>query len=254
LYGVRNAANGREQNGKLVPAETGSDILRPDRLLEAPGDLKEDLVGKEVTDRVVRRLESTEVEKEDGERAIAARAKLRKIAKSTKFLTVPRIATLGAAWRRSLAAIAALPRPRFAPKLAAMVPAGDAGRLSSGGAASCDGRDWRRLALTLLCVLTACGGGGSSSALPAPAVYASGPAPTLTVPYTLGASGDDWTTFAHDQLRSGYQAQSIGVTALNVGLLRLKWTAHLGAPFYSSPLSTPRQAVSAGRPLFGDRC
>ena len=87
LYGVRNAANGREQNGKLVPAETGSDILRPDRLLEAPGDLKEDLVGKEVTDRVVRRLESTEVEKEDGERAIAARAKLRKIAKSTKFLT-----------------------------------------------------------------------------------------------------------------------------------------------------------------------
>ena len=87
MYGVRNAANGREQNGKLVPAETGSDILRPDSLLEAPGDLNEDLVGKEVTDRVVRRLESTEVEKEDGERAIAARAKLRKIAKSTKFLT-----------------------------------------------------------------------------------------------------------------------------------------------------------------------
>jgi glucose dehydrogenase len=83
----------------------------------------------------------------------------------------------------------------------------------------------------------ACGGGGSSSALPAPAVYASGPAPKLTVPYTLGASGDDWTTFAHDQLRSGYQAQSIGVPALNVGLLHLKWMAHLDAPFYSSPLA-----------------
>jgi outer membrane protein assembly factor BamB len=110
---------------------------------------------------------------------------------------------------------------------------------SSGVAAACDPRHPRRLALMLLCGLTACGGGGSSSALPAatPVASAIGPAPTLTVPYTLGASGDDWTTFAHDQLRSGYQAQSIGVTALNVGLLHLKWTAHLGAPFYSSPLA-----------------
>ena len=74
MYGVRNAANGREQNGKLVPAETGSDILRPDRLLEAPGDLNEDLVSKKVTDGVIYRLESIEVEKEDGEPAIAAAA------------------------------------------------------------------------------------------------------------------------------------------------------------------------------------
>src|SRR5471030_1269570 len=74
VYGVRNAANGREQNGKLVPAQTGSDILRPDTLLKAPGDLNEDLISEEVTDRVVRRLESIEVEKEDGEPAIVATA------------------------------------------------------------------------------------------------------------------------------------------------------------------------------------
>ncbi len=105
-------------------------------------------------------------------------------------------------------------------------------------AAGCARRQGRILALALLCVVTACGGSGGSSALPAaPVVYATGSVPTLTVPYAAAVSGDDWTTFAHDQLRSGYQAQSIGVTALNVGLLHLKWTAHLGAPFYSSPLA-----------------
>jgi outer membrane protein assembly factor BamB len=51
-----------------------------------------------------------------------------------------------------------------------------------------------------------------------------------------GAPADDWTTFAHDQLRSGYQPQSTGISKRNVALLRLRWRYETGESIQASPL------------------
>ena len=91
----------------------------------------------------------------------------------------------------------------------------------------------RTLALCALVCASSCGGGGSS--VPhASSTPSSGAA--LTVPAMQTITGDDWTTYAHDAVRSGYQPQSIGVTALNVSALHLKWQTSLGINISASPL------------------
>jgi outer membrane protein assembly factor BamB len=56
-----------------------------------------------------------------------------------------------------------------------------------------------------------------------------------------GVRGDYWTTFAHDQRRSGYQPQRTGITPGNVASLALRWRYESGGPLQASPL------VAAGR-------
>ncbi|MGH7709245.1 MAG: PQQ-binding-like beta-propeller repeat protein, partial [Vulcanimicrobiaceae bacterium] len=56
-----------------------------------------------------------------------------------------------------------------------------------------------------------------------------------------GPPADDWTTFAHDQMRTGFQAQPTGITVANVGQLAPRWVLHTGEPTSASPL------VSGGR-------
>ena len=51
-----------------------------------------------------------------------------------------------------------------------------------------------------------------------------------------GAPADDWTTFAHDQSRSGYQPQATGISKRNVGSLRLRWRYETGESIQASPL------------------
>jgi hypothetical protein len=74
-------------------------------------------------------------------------------------------------------------------------------------------------------LLAGCGGhGGPSSPLPVASV-----APV--------APSDDWTTFAHDFRRSGYQPQVTGISAATVSNLKLAWTANLHDQADSSPLA-----------------
>ena len=85
--------------------------------------------------------------------------------------------------------------------------------------------------------LTACGssGGGSS---PSPSnVQVGSPAVPATAPTVAAAAlGDDWTTYAHDQLRTGVELQS-GISASNVNQLALRWSFPTGEAVYSSPLA-----------------
>jgi eukaryotic-like serine/threonine-protein kinase len=55
-------------------------------------------------------------------------------------------------------------------------------------------------------------------------------------PVAAGIPGDDWTTFAHDERRSGYQPQSTGITPANVASLVLRWRYETGAALQASPL------------------
>jgi outer membrane protein assembly factor BamB len=48
-------------------------------------------------------------------------------------------------------------------------------------------------------------------------------------------AADDWTTFAHDDKRSGFQS-SAGITAANVKSLRLKWKSSVKDAVIASPL------------------
>jgi serine/threonine-protein kinase len=52
-----------------------------------------------------------------------------------------------------------------------------------------------------------------------------------------GPLADDWTTFAHDQQRTAFQAQSIGLSANNVSQLSLRWTYAAHEGLYSSPVA-----------------
>lgn len=52
----------------------------------------------------------------------------------------------------------------------------------------------------------------------------------------LSASADDWTTFAHDDRRSGFQPQPTGLNRETVGTLQRRWMHSLGEPVRASPL------------------
>jgi outer membrane protein assembly factor BamB len=67
----------------------------------------------------------------------------------------------------------------------------------------------------------------------------------LTVPEVTD-SGDDWVTYAHDQMRSGYQPQDTGITPSNVSTLQLNWTANVAGGVVSSPIVTGGSVFIAG--------
>ncbi len=50
-------------------------------------------------------------------------------------------------------------------------------------------------------------------------------------------SGDDWTTYAHDQFRTGFQAQNVGLSAQTVSGLSLRWSFAAHDAIYASPLA-----------------
>jgi hypothetical protein len=69
------------------------------------------------------------------------------------------------------------------------------------------------IGITLL-ALSACGGGGGSLPSTGPTTH-----PTTTP----AAPTDDWTTYAHDVQRTGYETQSTGINASTVSSLQLAW-------------------------------
>lgn len=97
--------------------------------------------------------------------------------------------------------------------------------------------------LMAVCSATSC---GSSAGTSSPGVSNNVPGPPGVpgnVPTTPGSNpsvagivGDDWTTYAHDQLRTGLESQS-GLSASNVNQLALKWSFSTGDAIYSSPLA-----------------
>ena len=50
------------------------------------------------------------------------------------------------------------------------------------------------------------------------------------------APADDWTTFAHDDRRSGFETQPTGITRDTVATLQRRWMRSLGEPVRASPL------------------
>jgi outer membrane protein assembly factor BamB len=50
------------------------------------------------------------------------------------------------------------------------------------------------------------------------------------------AQRDDWTTFAHDQARTGLESQDTGITRDTVGHLALRWIRKLGKKTVASPI------------------
>jgi polyvinyl alcohol dehydrogenase (cytochrome) len=85
-------------------------------------------------------------------------------------------------------------------------------------------------------VLSGCGGGGGGSS---PTPQTAGPiAPGITAPAPTpsGAPVDDWTTYAHDYKRTGYQPQTLSVTKANVGSMKLRWQYAVGAEVIASPI------------------
>ncbi|HTJ24696.1 MAG TPA: PQQ-binding-like beta-propeller repeat protein [Candidatus Limnocylindria bacterium] len=51
------------------------------------------------------------------------------------------------------------------------------------------------------------------------------------------AKDDDWTTFAHDDARTGFQRTQTGITKETVGHLRRRWLRSLNERVWSSPLA-----------------
>jgi outer membrane protein assembly factor BamB len=92
-------------------------------------------------------------------------------------------------------------------------------------------------ALAFVALLVSCGGCASGDRARAAAELDGSPPVTAAA----GAPADDWTTFAHDQLRSGYQPQTTGISKRNVASLRLRWRYETGESIQASPL------VAAGR-------
>jgi len=66
------------------------------------------------------------------------------------------------------------------------------------------------------------------------------------MPATAGPQGDDWTTFAHDQRRTGYQAQATGITTATARSLQLRWSVSLDEPVRASPLVAGGSVYVAG--------
>lgn len=65
-----------------------------------------------------------------------------------------------------------------------------------------------------------------------------------------GPLHDDWTTFAHDQLRSGFQPQRVGIDRANVARLKLRWLFQSGDGLQASPLVADGRVYLAS--LHGD--
>lgn len=89
----------------------------------------------------------------------------------------------------------------------------------------------------MLACLALSGCGGSGGAVPEPGPSSEGP-PVLQCPGNAPVVlQDDWTTFAHDQQRTGCQIQSTGITLANVGSLKPKWTYQTSDGVFSSVLA-----------------
>ena len=76
----------------------------------------------------------------------------------------------------------------------------------------------------------AAGCGGGSAAL-GPSLPIASPSAT-PLPVNL----DDWTMYAHDQARTGFESQALAITAATVPSLRVRWKASLGETIFSSPI------------------
>ncbi len=85
---------------------------------------------------------------------------------------------------------------------------------------------------TLASSLTACGD-GAIQIPPAQSLEYDTSAPVVA---PSGAPVDDWATFAHDMLRSGYQPQPTGISTSSVKSLALRWSYNMGEPVKASPL------------------
>lgn len=94
----------------------------------------------------------------------------------------------------------------------------------------------RVMSLVLLAIGSGCsGGGGSATPAVLPAAVAAPPgAPAPAAAASAGA--DDWTTFAHDAMRTGYESQATGISTSSVATLATHWTVLLGETIKASPL------------------
>ena len=101
-------------------------------------------------------------------------------------------------------------------------------------------RPWVLAAL----LLTGCAGGAGSGSVPG----AAPPVPPVASKPSAGgkASNDDWSTFAHDLARTGHEAQATGIGVQNVGSLKLRWQAAVGASVIASPLVAGGSVYVAG--------
>jgi outer membrane protein assembly factor BamB len=79
-------------------------------------------------------------------------------------------------------------------------------------------RKWA-LAGALVLTLAACGGGGGGGGIIIP--------PPIITP--TSAPVDDWSTYAHDQQRTGFEQQTTGITTSTVSQLSLVWTQGIDA-------------------------
>ena len=96
--------------------------------------------------------------------------------------------------------------------------------------------------LAALPFLGACGGGGGG-----------GGSVTVTPPTTAtpAAPSDDWTTYAHDTQRTGYETQSTGITRSTVQNLTLAWRATPDAAC-AAPAEADAVVVDEASPLAAD--
>jgi polyvinyl alcohol dehydrogenase (cytochrome) len=92
----------------------------------------------------------------------------------------------------------------------------------------------RRFVWGAIPLLAACAG-GSHTPVPYAAPVAAPAASPTAFPTEAGAV-DDWTMFAHDSARTGFEAQNTGITPATVGGLTLRWSYAYGEPVLSSPL------------------
>jgi outer membrane protein assembly factor BamB len=61
--------------------------------------------------------------------------------------------------------------------------------------------------------------------------------PSIIPPSRSTYADDDWITFAHDYLRSGFQAEEVGLSRSNVKSLKLRWKTRVArGGMYASPL------------------
>jgi outer membrane protein assembly factor BamB len=90
------------------------------------------------------------------------------------------------------------------------------------------------IAEAVLLMLSAGCGGTNSSPVPAPSTIR---AMATSEPTPSASPGvDDWTTFAHDQMRTGFEAQRTGITPSTVSKLKLRWTYHVSGGELASPI------------------
>ncbi len=93
----------------------------------------------------------------------------------------------------------------------------------------------------LAMLLAACGGGsGGASAVPIAEATMS-PVTPASVPI------DDWSTFMHDNFRTGYQAQKTGIDATTASHLTQKWKMSLGESIAASPIVVNGSVFIAGQ-------